>query len=254
MLKRKTFVFSLCAVVLVCLAFPASAELPAADFEPLPFAPVVENITTESRGDANADGVINVGDVVYLATYLYRAGPAPEPLWTGDCSCSGVVDLGDVVHLVSYLFKGGPAPSSPTGSLVDYEGCKEFSIGGAADTIPSDQDCMAYQYDGAGVLLLQHVNAGFNCCPTEILGDVAIEDDIITIVEDESLEGGGCFCLCLFDVNYRIDNLPPGEYTIRVYGMYLDEGDQILEFTVDLASSLSGVHCVYRDYYPWGIP
>jgi hypothetical protein len=235
------------------LVFPASAELLAADLDPLPFARQVNNSTTHSRGDLNADGVIDVGDVVYLAGYLYRGGPAPEPMWIGDCNSDGIVNLGDVVYLVGYLFKGGPAPSSPTGSLIDYEGCKDFSIGGATDTIPPDQDCMAYQYDGAGVLLLLHVNAGFNCCPTEILADVTIEDDIITIVEDESLEGGGCFCLCLFDVNYRIEDLPPGEYTIRVYGMYLDEGDQILEFTVDLASLPSGAHCVYRDYYPWGI-
>ena len=253
MLKRKTFVFSLYAAVLVCLAFATSAELLAADIDPLPFAPEVQNSTTHSRGDVNADGVINLGDVVYLASYLYMGGPAPEPMWTGDCNSDEIVDLGDMVYLVSYLFKGGPAPSYPTGSLVNYEGCKEFSKGGVTDTIPPDQDCMAYQYDGAGVLLLQHVNAGFNCCPTEILADVTIEDDMITIVEDESLEGGGCFCLCLFDVNYSIDNLPPGEYTIRVYGMYL-EGGPILEFTVDLVSSPSGMQCVYRDHYPWGIP
>jgi hypothetical protein len=254
MLKGKTFVFGLCAAVLICLAFSNPAQLLAADADPLPFAPAVKNSTVHTRGDVNADGVINIGDVVYLATHLYKGGPAPEPLWTGDCNCEGVVDLGDMVYLVSYLFKGGPPPSCPTGYLINYEGCKEFGKGGATDSIPPNQDCVAYQYDGAGVLLLRHVNAGFNCCPTEILAEVTIEDGIISIVEDESLEGGGCFCLCLFDVDYSIDNLPSGEYTIRVYGMYLQEGDQILEFTVDLGSSPSGIHCVYRDHYPWGIP
>ena len=93
------------------------------------------------------------------------------------------------------------------------------------------------------------------CYPTpdEILADIGIQGNVITIQEDESLEpGGGCDCLCLFDMDYRIDNLPPGEYVIRVYGMYL-LGAEILEFTVDLASSPSGTHCVYRDHYPWGI-
>ena len=252
MLKRKTFVFGLYAVVLVCLAFPTSAQLLTADLNPLPFAPAVEHSTVHSRGDVNADGVINLGDVVYLTSYLYRGGPPPEPLWTGDCNSDEIVDLGDVVYLISYLFKGGPPPSCPTGSLINYEGCKEFSKGGATDTIPPDQDCMAYQYDGAGVLLLRHVNAGFNCCPDDLMADINIQDNVITIEEDESLEpSGGCDCLCLFDVDYRIDDLPSGEYTIRVYGMYL-QGGEILEFIVDLASSPSGIHCVYRDHYPWG--
>jgi len=252
MLKPTTFLLGLCASVLVCLAFSNSARLLAADYDPLPFAPAVKNTTTENRGDVNADGVINVGDVVYLATYLYRGGPPPEPPWAGDCSCDGVVELGDMVYLVGYLFKDGPPPACPIGFLVSYQGCKHFSMGGTTDTIPPDQDCMTYQCDGAGLLLLRHVNAGFNCCPTEILADLTIDDDSITIVENESLEDGGCYCLCLFDVDYRIDNLPAGEYTIRVYGMYL-QGGPILEFTVDLASSPSGTYCVHRDYYPWGI-
>ena len=62
------------------------------------------------RGDANGDGIINVGDVVYLVTYLYKNGPAPSPIEAGDCNCDGIVNLGDVVYLISYLYKGGPAP------------------------------------------------------------------------------------------------------------------------------------------------
>jgi len=204
-------------------------------------------------GDANGDGVIDLGDVLHLVSYLYKGGSAPDPLEAGDCDCNGIIDLGDVLYLVSYLYKGGPAPCPPIGILFDYNGCKEFQKGAAKDSTPPDQDCIEYQYDGAGVLLLKHINAGFNCCPDEILADITIEDNNIIIEENESLESGGCFCLCLFDVDYQISNLPPGEYTIKVNGLYLEEGDEILQFTVDLASSPSGIFCVYRDYYPWGI-
>lgn len=62
------------------------------------------------RGDANGDGIINVGDVVYLVSYLYKAGPAPEYLVIGDCNCDEVVDVGDIVHLVNYLYRGGDPP------------------------------------------------------------------------------------------------------------------------------------------------
>jgi len=51
------------------------------------------------------------GDVVYLITYLYKSGSAPNPLLAGDANCSGEVELGDVVYLITYLYKAGPPPS-----------------------------------------------------------------------------------------------------------------------------------------------
>ncbi|MGB2769551.1 MAG: dockerin type I repeat-containing protein, partial [Candidatus Zixiibacteriota bacterium] len=65
------------------------------------------------RGDANGDGLVDVGDVVYLINYLYKGGPPPDPLAAGDVNCDGIVDLGDVVYLVNYLFRGGPPPGCP---------------------------------------------------------------------------------------------------------------------------------------------
>jgi hypothetical protein len=64
-------------------------------------------------GDANGDGLIDVGDVVYLVSYLYKGGPAPDPLWVGDCNCDGTTNVGDVVYLVAYLYRGGDPPGCP---------------------------------------------------------------------------------------------------------------------------------------------
>jgi len=61
-------------------------------------------------GDANGDGVIDLGDVLYIVSYLYKGGPAPDPLEAADCTCDGTIDLGDLLYLVTYLYKGGPAP------------------------------------------------------------------------------------------------------------------------------------------------
>jgi hypothetical protein len=202
-------------------------------------------------GDPNHDGIIDISDVVYLINYLFIGGPAPVPLESGDVTCEGTVDASDVVYLINYLFIGGPPPCNPpTGILIGYHGCKQFQKGTALHTTPPDQDCIEYQYDGEGLLQLKHVNAGFNCCP-EIAADITIENNIITIKEIEI--SGECYCLCLFDVDYEIRNLPPGEYTIIVTEPYVQEGDEILEFTVDLSSSPSGSPCVYRDYWPWGV-
>ena len=63
-----------------------------------------------STGDCTGDGVVDIGDVVYLIGYLYRGGPAPDPERVGDVNCDGIVDIGDVVYLIGYLYKGGPPP------------------------------------------------------------------------------------------------------------------------------------------------
>jgi len=62
-------------------------------------------------GDANGDRVIDLGDVLHLIAYLYKNGPAPNPLEAGDADCSEGIDLGDVLFVINYLYKGGPPPS-----------------------------------------------------------------------------------------------------------------------------------------------
>jgi hypothetical protein len=45
-----------------------------------------------------------------MINYLFRNGPAPDPLEAGDANCDGVVDPADVVYLINYLFRNGPPP------------------------------------------------------------------------------------------------------------------------------------------------
>ena len=204
-------------------------------------------------GDTDANGMVNIADVVYVITYIFGGGPSPDPLLAGDVDCDGTVNIADVVFLINYIFAGGPEPCAvPTGILVDYAGCKTFTRGSAAGSTPPDQDCIEYQYDGARTLLLKHINAGFNCCPV-IAADITIEGNLITIHESESFDSTGpCWCLCLFDLDLEISNLSPGEYTISVIEVCTNPEDEILEFTVNLVSSPSGMYCVFRDHYPWG--
>lgn len=64
-----------------------------------------------TRGDANNDGRINIGDPVYLINYIYKGGPEPQPdTATGDADCDGAVSMGDVVYLKNYIFFGGAPP------------------------------------------------------------------------------------------------------------------------------------------------
>ena len=61
-------------------------------------------------GDANGDGNVSVSDVVYIINYLFKGGPAPDPLLSSDVDCNGNVNVSDVIYLINYLFKGGPPP------------------------------------------------------------------------------------------------------------------------------------------------
>jgi len=67
-------------------------------------------VRTYLCGDVNADGVLDLGDVLHLTNYLYKNGPAPYPFEAGDADGSGEIDLGDALHLINYLYKGGPSP------------------------------------------------------------------------------------------------------------------------------------------------
>jgi hypothetical protein len=66
-------------------------------------------------GDSNADGTANITDAVYLITYIFAGGPAPDPLAAGDTNCDGSANITDAVYLITYIFAGGPAPCDTNG-------------------------------------------------------------------------------------------------------------------------------------------
>ena len=61
-------------------------------------------------GDANRSGDVDISDAVFLISYIFAGGPAPNPLIAGDTNCDLAVDISDAVFLISYIFAGGPAP------------------------------------------------------------------------------------------------------------------------------------------------
>ncbi|NMC44346.1 MAG: PKD domain-containing protein [candidate division Zixibacteria bacterium] len=67
-------------------------------------------IDLKPAGDANDDGIVNIGDAVYIITYVFRGGPAPAVLDSADGNCDGKVNVGDAVFLVTYIFRSGPPP------------------------------------------------------------------------------------------------------------------------------------------------
>ena len=69
------------------------------------------------NGDANGDGGVDVGDIVYLISYLYRGGLPPDPPEAGDANWDGQVTVEDLVYLINYLFRDGPHPAGESTRL-----------------------------------------------------------------------------------------------------------------------------------------
>jgi hypothetical protein len=65
------------------------------------------------RGDANADGRLDIADAVFVLAYLFTGGDTPGCSKAADADDSGDLDVTDPVYLLGFLFLGGPAPASP---------------------------------------------------------------------------------------------------------------------------------------------
>lgn len=61
-------------------------------------------------GDANSSQSLTISDVVYVISYCFANGPAPNPLLSGDANCNGAVSVSDAVLLINYIFAGGAMP------------------------------------------------------------------------------------------------------------------------------------------------
>ncbi len=163
----------------------------------------------------------------------------------------GIVDVADLTDLIAYLFiTFPPMPPCenvlPSGELTDRSACKNLGMA-KLDSIDLDHStCLVYEYDGVSVLTVRHVNAQLNCCP--VLAPVIIVDDS-TIIIDEIETEGLCDCICLFDLDYLITNLPPGMYRLVLREQYLLEQYAPLDFQIDLTTPVSDTLCQPRPYY-----
>ncbi len=64
-------------------------------------------------GDASGDGEVNISDVILLVNYIFKSGPAPEPLEAADANCDSDINVADGVYVINYVFNSGPAPCCP---------------------------------------------------------------------------------------------------------------------------------------------
>ncbi len=88
------------------------------------------------RGDANADGRIDISDPVFLLRHLFQGGPRLTCADSGDADDDGDLNISDSVRVLGLLFRGGlplPAPGRECGpdltgdelSCASYEPCAD---------------------------------------------------------------------------------------------------------------------------------
>jgi len=99
-----------------------------------------------ARCDANADGRLQISDVVWMLTELFVGGATTACRAAADCDGDGERNISDSLYALSYLFLGGPRPPAPypeCGRLdIPVEECPPESTGCGGDrrflAAPSD--------------------------------------------------------------------------------------------------------------------
>ena len=76
-------------------------------------APNCQVGTLFRRGDANADGGINITDGIFILNYLFLGGPEPPCMEAADPNDDGSNNITDGVYILNFLFLGGPPPTAP---------------------------------------------------------------------------------------------------------------------------------------------
>jgi hypothetical protein len=133
--------------------------------------------------------------------------------------------------------------------FIDHSQCKEFK---SQFAVPQEKDCLEYHYDHQlKILKFYRSNAGFNCCPGELSVEIQVSGNQISISENESAPN--CHCLCLYDMNYQIENIHPGTYEISINEPYIHENDSKIRFELILPENdcHEPVFCFERHGYPW---
>ncbi len=175
----------------------------------------------------------------------------------GDSILTATINLSDSTYGIACV-KRDCYPwhsTDSSGRIVNHTGCKNFNATKhlpSAEDYSSNDDCVIYQYGADYVLVLNHINAGFNCCPTALTADFEFANDTITIIENEVLDNP-CHCLCLYDLTLEITDIAPGAYTIIIKEIYTKRDDAPLQFKVNLIEQPRGTCCVKRAHYPWGL-
>ena len=133
------------------------------------------------RGDANADGVVDISDAIATLHHLFTGGAQVSCADAADANDDGRMDLSDSVYDLLHLFSGGPAPPAP-GSR-----CGE-------DPSADDLDCASHgPCEGADLIPLRRAESCEEVAAA-LRDGVAVSMERILAQNLEIALGGGSRC------------------------------------------------------------
>jgi hypothetical protein len=68
------------------------------------------------RGDADANGAVNITDGIFVLNFLFLGGSAPLCHEAANSNDDAEVNITDGIYILNFLFLGGPAPPDPHGA------------------------------------------------------------------------------------------------------------------------------------------
>lgn len=119
-------------------------------------------------------------------------------------------------------------PSTGTAPYIssDWEWCPLwYEYYGISDYPPSPNEHCEIDVYGKNVII-NHIDAVYNCCIDDIAIDINIEDNMIVMVESE-IWTDPCWCFCYFETWAEIRNLPGGIYTVEVWSCWMSGNEDL---------------------------
>ena len=174
-------------------------------------------------GDLDLDGDVDPDDYVVFAACMAGPGGGLMTGCTGaDFENDGDVDLRDFQTLqgafgtallpyVAAYSNSGCLPGTDGSPLRDFYPC------------PGDDEIeLTVQ---PNTLHVVHRNAAYNCCPDDIVISLSVQGNLLRMTEEEIVTIP-CFCICCYDVEATVVNLPSGTYTVEFCWDDLESGGQ----------------------------
>lgn len=152
------------------------------------------------------------------------------------------------------LLSSGPGTQKHTPltvSSITIGDCKDLDSLPGLDSLYFAQVCLVFSHDGEQTLSITHINGNITCCPDSLKVEVNLEDNLITIMEKGNIpdpEDNICYCICISDLNYSIDGIKLGEYTIKMKSPFESdpEADPVMQFSIDFRDIPVDTICRYR--------
>ena len=191
-------------------AYEMFPPLPPTPLEP--YTPIMEFIVS-GNPDINEDGDVDLVDLANLAR-AWKAQPGDDN-WNSSCNISepndDIIDEKDLAVIANNWLEGVP------GIIYQIDNCT-FEVASMSSPSP-EYDELRFSVTVHGRNILFEDNMVANCCASELILEMTVEYDLITINEIEHTITP-CLCICDYPVTAILGPFGPGTYVLEVYEDY----------------------------------